>query len=495
MSISSIYSGMNKQYSLSDYVTLTEIKTEEDKKKANQNHYPVGFTQEEWEKKYPAIPADKVICPKSGPFPSSLAYYDHKGIFITLNIFGDQLLDIPGRDEPFDVALSKHIQELEEVRDKKNYKKLLVGSASEGSGNIAAQLILDLLENYGPSPELYEAFISFYTFGDCGCGVLTDNMDKFMELLNGRTDAQRKAAMTTMKDLPDVVTVYRGEGNESTPYEKAVSWTLNLTAAYFFAAWRCPATARVIKGTVHKEELLAYITDRHEEEVMVVPGTVENIEIHDCVTIDDFQDKIVQHPAELRNAYEAFYYNISDIYTEIDDAAESYVSWNDHDKKHVQDVTFIADYLYRVNVVEPNLKATNKEIEAIAETFNSLIRAAIWHDAGRTDEEINSKHGADSYRIWMEETGEDDDDVAEFLMTYHCKENAEAKAFFDEKFAERQYSQYIWDALCALKDADAIDRWRFGWGSSDFVDATQLRSQASKDLMLVGAVIQYAKFS
>ena len=113
MSVSSIYSGMNKQYSLSDYVTLTEIKTEEDKKKANQNHYPVGFTQEEWEKKYPAIPADKVICPKSGPFPSSLAYYDHKGIFITLNIFGDQLLDIPGRDEPFDVALSKHIQELD----------------------------------------------------------------------------------------------------------------------------------------------------------------------------------------------------------------------------------------------------------------------------------------------------------------------------------------------------------------------------------------------
>ena len=80
-------------------------------------------------------------------------------------------------------------------------------------------------------------------------------------------------------------------------------------------------------------------------------------------------------------------------------------------------------------------------------------------------------------------------------MTYHCKENAEAKAFFDEKFAERQYSQYIWDALCALKDADAIDRWRFGWGSSDFVDATQLRSQASKDLMLVGAVIQYAQFT
>ena len=494
MSISSIYSDLNKQYSITDYVSLTEIKTEEDKKKANQNHYPVGFTQDEWEKKFPAIPADKVICPKSGRFPSSLCYYDHKGIYIVLNIYGSDILGLPGCKEPFDIALAQRIHVLEEAREKKKYNALLVGAASEGSGNISARQILDLLENYGPSPELYDAFISYYTFSDCGCGVLTENMEKFMELLNGRTEAQRKAALDSMKDLPEVVTVYRGEGNESTPYEKSLSWTLNLTAAYFFAAWRCPKTARVIQGTVHKEDILAYITDRNEEEVLVKPGTVANIEIHDCVDLDAFQNKLIQHPSELRRSYEAFYYYIGDIYSEINDAAESYKAWNAHSKKHVQDVTFMADYLYRVNVVEKHLDAPNKELEAIAETFNSLIRAAIWHDAGRTDENIDSEHGAVSYQIWLEETGEDDDDVAEFLMTYHCKDDAEAKKFFAKKF-DGKYSQYVWDALCALKDADALDRWRFGWGASDFVDATQLRSQASKDLMLVGAAIQYANFT
>ena len=79
-------------------------------------------------------------------------------------------------------------------------------------------------------------------------------------------------------------------------------------------------------------------------------------------------------------------------------------------------------------------------------------------------------------------------------MTFHCKDDSEAEETFNAKFKDREYSQYIWEALSALKDADALDRWRFGWGCQDFVNAAMLRSQTSRDLMLVAGTLQMTKF-
>lgn len=492
--MSNVFSQLNKHYSLNDFVTLSEISTEKDKRKAEKAGYNVGFTKEEWRKKFPSIPASRVICPKSELFPASLCYYDRKGIYLPLNIFGSQILVFDNDEKKFEDALSKKISQLEKDREEKNYRRVLLPGSSEGSGNIASQQLLDLIDFYGPSPELYEAFLSFYTFSDCGCGVLTGHPQQFTALINARSEAQKAEAMKQMESLPDLITVYRGEGDESTPYEQALSWSTNITAAYFFAAWRTPKHARLLKGTVRKEDALAYITDRNESELLVIPGTVQDVEVHDCIPGDAFFDKITEHPSELSNAYEAFYYSLPDIFMEISDAAEFYKAWGHHDEAHIQHVCIMAKYLYQVDVVEKHLDAPSAEQEAIAETFNSLIRAAIWHDAGRVNELIDSNHGRDSYKIWLDNSGEEPDDVAGFLMTFHCKDDSEAEEAFHTQFKDREYSQYIWEALSALKDADALDRWRFGWGCKDFVNAAMLRSQTSRDLMLVAGTLQMTKF-
>lgn len=41
-----------------------------------------------------------------------------------------------------------------------------------------------------------------------------------------------------------------------------------------------------------------------------------------------------------------------------------------------------------------------------------------------------------------------------------------------------------------LKDADALDRWRFGTLSSDFINVSMLHFEESKRLMPVAAVLQ-----
>lgn len=42
-----------------------------------------------------------------------------------------------------------------------------------------------------------------------------------------------------------------------------------------------------------------------------------------------------------------------------------------------------------------------------------------------------------------------------------------------------------------MKDADALDRWRFGNLSEDFVDVTMLRNPLSSKLMPIAAALQH----
>lgn len=86
------------------------------------------------------------------------------------------------------------------------------------------------------------------------------------------------------------------------------------------------------------------------------------------------------------------------------------------------------------------------------------------------------------------------DDVARFLMTYHCRSDEEAKAYLDEHAAPALRND-IWEAYMVLKDADALDRWRFGTLSSDFINVSMLHLEESKRLMPVAAVLQTLKLT
>ena len=77
--MSNIFSQLNKHYSLNDFVTLSEISTEKDKRKAEKAGYNVGFTKEEWRKKFPSIPAAELSVLKANCFRPACAITTGKG--------------------------------------------------------------------------------------------------------------------------------------------------------------------------------------------------------------------------------------------------------------------------------------------------------------------------------------------------------------------------------------------------------------------------------
>lgn len=70
-------------------------------------------------------------------------------------------------------------------------------------------------------------------------------------------------------DENDYVTIYRGEGSKSTDVKDALSWTLDLKTAYFFKNRFTNEGGKLYKATIKLKDILAYIANRNEEEIIV----------------------------------------------------------------------------------------------------------------------------------------------------------------------------------------------------------------------------------
>lgn len=78
-------------------------------------------------------------------------------------------------------------------------------------------------------------------------------------------DAERKI----YSNLPDMVTIYRGVTSFNKSRKKALSWTLDITKAQWFANRFDTGTGEVWSMEVPKKRILAYFESRDEAEVIV----------------------------------------------------------------------------------------------------------------------------------------------------------------------------------------------------------------------------------
>jgi len=67
----------------------------------------------------------------------------------------------------------------------------------------------------------------------------------------------------------EILTIYRGQASKSTPYDEALSWTLNKDVALFFANRFDSEDCKILESRVHIDNVIAYISDREEFEVLV----------------------------------------------------------------------------------------------------------------------------------------------------------------------------------------------------------------------------------
>ena len=125
----------------------------------------------------------------------------------------------------------------------------------------------ELLYKFMDNKERYELFIDVYSSMEYGFNQIDKDFLKEVLSLNPNKSY----------DFPNEVTIYRGEGDKSTPIEDAFSWTLSIDTAKWFAK-RLGSEGKLYKAKVKKENILCYIEDRGEHEVLALYDDIYDIE-------------------------------------------------------------------------------------------------------------------------------------------------------------------------------------------------------------------------
>ncbi|MCM2535157.1 hypothetical protein NDK43_25945 [Neobacillus pocheonensis] len=128
-----------------------------------------------------------------------------------------------------------------------------------------------------PIPERYGIFRIIYA--DMEYNFINIDQNFLIQCLHDRfKSVEHKKAIQQLKQTihSDIITIYRGEGRESSPSDEAYSWTLSETVADYFAN-RFKPKGKVYEAKVRVEDVIDYITHRDEEEILVTPSCVRDV--------------------------------------------------------------------------------------------------------------------------------------------------------------------------------------------------------------------------
>ena len=178
----------------------------------------------------------------------------------------------------------------------------------------------------------------------------------------------------------------------------------------------------------------------------------------------------------------------------IDKVREIYqtVDVEDHALEHSIRVALHSSFLYRLDVLVPLRSAPIERFRRALPAYEALILAAEYHDAGRLDNEPDEIHGLAGYERYLAD-GNPENETVKFLAEYHCKSDDAARDYWEKHFAGED-KDFIWTAFEIIRDADALDRVRFGSLSDDFLDVGLLRRTSSKRLVPVAMQLEQMRF-
>ena len=412
MTVGDILVSIN-QASLETMLPLTAVQTSADIERYYKEGYSIGITATEFAKKYPRLPVGKIYAAHNMLAPLYYCEFDSTTVPIVLS------LNIFSLEDSLRVSvLSKYIE----------------------------------LSN--PGEDLYVLFLDLYRTSDFGFSSLSEN--GLQKVFAGKSQKQKEDTEKKLSSLPDVVTIYRGEGSKSTPYEKSFSWTTSYKAACFFAC-RIPSleNSRIITAHVSKCDIIEYFPNDEEKEVLVPPAAVKDRKVDTLYGINALTDEI----QEFYPLYQRYRSRISTLY-------DAYGRANDeeHDAEHTLRVLFDALLLVQ------GIALTEKE-------SHQLCDAILYHDIGRTNDDVDDSHGAKSNDIYHDAVPECNSATA-FLIEYHCLDDR--KALADLKASNIRNKERVWLLYTILKDADALDRVRFGMRA---VDPKYFRNEITHKLL------------
>lgn len=443
----------------SDLLPLAAIQTETDKERYSQKGYFVPITYPEWQEKFPSIDANKVFL--LGGVNFGISYYEKENLLF-LNLLPLVLEQRPDKLEEVKETLADIIEKnREQVKNKTADFRMLLSSYPDG---IKINGLEQLLNIVGPGATFYNAFIDTYITSDFPTHRISKKLVE--ALAKSKLENQKEETEKRLRErFGDTETFigYRGMTEKSAPADAGLSWSPNINVAYRFASV-FGQEHMVAQAEIKKEDIIEYISPDMgpEEEFIVLPGKchVQNILV---LSTPDSPD-VLKYTNLVLPTYQTYRTKLKKLY-------EKYgVASNDHNALHSLRVLLFALLL-----------AAQKGL--IRAEYKQIAAAAIYHDIGRVNDATDKGHGLRSEEIYKKDGGSDN--VIAFMIRNHCIDDETAKKELDGEFSSTRRDK-AWLLYSILKDADALDRIRFGFAiveGSDGLDVWYLRNDYAKKLV------------
>ena len=445
---------------LEDLVSIKEFQSDEDlKNKINfepgiitdgdGSSYSLFMTEEEFFKRcnHLNINKDNIYYNKNSFMHSNAVIYLDMSHFILLDLTNYLLFETEDKDS-FSYSISDTIKELESHYNNKEYISLFLNTPDSFKLEMLERLISSK-ENI--DDELYSAFMDFYVVTDFGFNSIS--AETINKLINSKSEKLKSKTTEKLSNLPDKIVVYRGQADKSTDYKQAYSWSIDPTVATFFSLRFIERNGKIVTGVIDKKDIIEYF-DNSEQEVLILPDKIKNIKVYDFYSMESINKKT-------EDILDIFGYYKYILNNELDFKHDDRI----HGKLHSLRVLLNALILGRLK----NLSQLDLHL---------LAMASIYHDIGRTNNEIDDLHGLRSREIF-EHSDFGENEIIKFLIEYHCIDDEVAlKALKDSNIADKVKTKKLFSIL---KDVDALDRLRFGLRELDF---TYLRNKESTRMIL-----------
>lgn len=443
-----------KNDSISDLICLDSIKTEADKERYNNDGYLIGYTAEEFKQTYPALDTSKIhFC---NGFDKTFYFDRDKYILFNIHLFKNQYVSLFGTG-----SLEDDVLKIKNDFERRSGDEIYRMAVLHLNDRMRMEYLNLLLEN-NKTQGIYEIFMDYYKLSDFGCGsVSSDNMRKLAAL---KSETEKAATAELIKDLPDDVVLYRGEGNKSTPTDQSYSWTLDINMANFFATRWSDKNARLITAKTKKENIIEYF--EVEQECIVLPDDIEITDTLDMYGTEGLSDKFGK---------------VNPHYHLYRDLMLSHFDFNSqiHGAAHSARVLLLSLMLADAH----GLNKRDKSVLAIA---------SVYHDIGRTHDDVEDCHGIASAEFYKEnpfylpDFTSSFNPVSEFLIKYHCLPDEEGFAHIKTNADLSKNMKKNTLLFNIFKDADALDRIRLGYND---LDIRQLRLNESRKMPLIARLV------
>lgn len=420
------------------------------------------------------------------PYPF-YCYYQFP-VFLSIDVFSETFIDVLHVKERIH-GLQKAITEAMQMQD---YKRILFYTEDR-----AKVLIFNKLYWLVPDEKKYGFYQDLYTFLDYGHQAIDKDIRKHVWKCQPHSEKEKIRLELDRIEPGEYITIFRGEGKESTPYDRAMSWTTSLSVAAFFATRiKSDISGKVYRARVRKEHVLDYIEYRGEKEILVFPEHLSDVEQISMPTLQEELEALDQE------GYLKEYFLYKNTFLK-----KKYFQnpGGIHGIDHVKRVLYHAIALSRALGLSDSDRAI-------------LANASLYHDIGRTHDGYCTMHGEWSWRKYktkiaskyplisvnavkkrrmgenegydLQGLNDEEQRIVQFIIEYHCREDEEGKRALQEMNLPHNLKERCLRLYEIFKDCDGLDRVRLSL--KEFDERYLITAEAKKRLLIAYQVKNYS---